>query len=311
MRSSNYAVSGGLWPTATASCCSCPVAGPGMFIVLSGQVGSASATASAGASRWSSRGRDSSWRKPGQLSGRPALVDGVAEGSVETILIPPWGWGRCSGRGRSRRADGRGTDPAPGTSRPATAAAGRRRPGGRRRAEAGDLSQAEWLSTQGRRSRDRFAAAGLLGRCRAGAAGLPPGSDARGAVLHNPWMPRTQRSLGLLGAAGRAARFFDVAVVGAGPAGALGRVSTPRRRGCRWCSTRRATGGPAGASARIGNALGFPTGIAGQALTGQALVQAEKFGAEIISRCGRTHLPRPRARPLNSPGQAALAAEPS
>jgi len=42
-----------------------------------------------------------------------------------------------------------------------------------------------------------------------------------------------------------------------------------------------AFGGQAGASARIENYLGFPTGISGQALTGRALVQAQKFGAEV------------------------------
>ena len=41
-------------------------------------------------------------------------------------------------------------------------------------------------------------------------------------------------------------------------------------------------GGQAGASARIENYLGFPTGITGKALTGRAYVQAEKFGAEIV-----------------------------
>jgi thioredoxin reductase (NADPH) len=44
----------------------------------------------------------------------------------------------------------------------------------------------------------------------------------------------------------------------------------------------RAFGGQAGASARIENYLGFPTGISGQALMGRAYVQAQKFGAEII-----------------------------
>src|ERR1700694_1912646 len=43
----------------------------------------------------------------------------------------------------------------------------------------------------------------------------------------------------------------------------------------------RAFGGQAGASARIENYLGFPTGISGQALTGRAYVQAQKFGAEM------------------------------
>ena len=42
-----------------------------------------------------------------------------------------------------------------------------------------------------------------------------------------------------------------------------------------------AVGGQAGASARIENYLGFPTGISGQALTGRALNQAQKFGAEV------------------------------
>jgi len=45
---------------------------------------------------------------------------------------------------------------------------------------------------------------------------------------------------------------------------------------------RRAFGGQAGASARIENYLGFPTGISGQALAGRAFVQAQKFGADIM-----------------------------
>ena len=44
----------------------------------------------------------------------------------------------------------------------------------------------------------------------------------------------------------------------------------------------RAYGGQAGASARIENYFGFPTGISGQALTARAFVQAEKFGAEMM-----------------------------
>src|SRR3979490_1735908 len=44
----------------------------------------------------------------------------------------------------------------------------------------------------------------------------------------------------------------------------------------------RAFGGQAGASARIENYLGFPTGISGRALTGRAYVQAQKFGARMV-----------------------------
>jgi thioredoxin reductase (NADPH) len=46
----------------------------------------------------------------------------------------------------------------------------------------------------------------------------------------------------------------------------------------------RAFGGQAGASARIENYFGFPTGISGQALTGRAFVQAQKFGADMMYR---------------------------
>jgi thioredoxin reductase (NADPH) len=49
-------------------------------------------------------------------------------------------------------------------------------------------------------------------------------------------------------------------------------------------------GGQAGASARIENYLGFPSGIAGAELTAKALVQAQKFGAEIKSPCEVTSL---------------------
>ena len=48
------------------------------------------------------------------------------------------------------------------------------------------------------------------------------------------------------------------------------------------CSTAARIGGQAGASARIENYLGFPTGISGQALAGRAYVQAQKFGAEML-----------------------------
>ena len=44
----------------------------------------------------------------------------------------------------------------------------------------------------------------------------------------------------------------------------------------------RAFGGQAGASDRIENYLGFPTGISGQALTARAFVQAQKFGAQFV-----------------------------
>jgi thioredoxin reductase (NADPH) len=76
-------------------------------------------------------------------------------------------------------------------------------------------------------------------------------------------------------------KIYDVAVVGAGPAG----LATAVYAGSEGLSVivldQRSFGGQAGASARIENYLGFPTGISGMALAGRAFNQALKFGVEI------------------------------
>jgi thioredoxin reductase (NADPH) len=74
---------------------------------------------------------------------------------------------------------------------------------------------------------------------------------------------------------------YDVAVVGAGPAGLAAAVYGASEGLSVIVLDSRAFGGQAGASARIENYLGFPTGISGQALAGRAFNQAQKFGAEI------------------------------
>jgi thioredoxin reductase (NADPH) len=77
-------------------------------------------------------------------------------------------------------------------------------------------------------------------------------------------------------------RVFDVAVVGAGPAGLATAVYAASEGLAVAVLDARAIGGQAGASARIENYLGFPTGISGQALAGRAFSQAQKFGAEVM-----------------------------
>ncbi len=77
------------------------------------------------------------------------------------------------------------------------------------------------------------------------------------------------------------AKVYDVAVVGAGPAGLATAVYAASEGLNVLVLDQRAIGGQAGASARIENYLGFPTGISGQALAGRAYVQAQKFGAEL------------------------------
>jgi thioredoxin reductase (NADPH) len=76
-------------------------------------------------------------------------------------------------------------------------------------------------------------------------------------------------------------KIYDVAVVGAGPAGLATAVYAASEGLSVLVLDQRAIGGQAGASARIENYLGFPTGISGQALAGRAFNQAEKFGAQI------------------------------
>ncbi|MBY3060326.1 FAD-dependent oxidoreductase [Rhizobium leguminosarum] len=74
---------------------------------------------------------------------------------------------------------------------------------------------------------------------------------------------------------------YDVIVVGAGPAGLAAAVYAASEGLDVLVVDSRSFGGQAGASSRIENYLGFPTGISGQALTARAFLQARKFGAQF------------------------------
>jgi thioredoxin reductase (NADPH) len=74
----------------------------------------------------------------------------------------------------------------------------------------------------------------------------------------------------------------DLVVIGAGPAGLAAAVYAASEGLDVLVVESSAPGGQAGASSRIENYLGFPTGISGQLLASNALIQAEKFGAEIV-----------------------------
>ncbi|HEX4509960.1 MAG TPA: FAD-dependent oxidoreductase, partial [Burkholderiaceae bacterium] len=96
-----------------------------------------------------------------------------------------------------------------------------------------------------------------------------------GAVLVNPTEQALARALGMVSDQ-VCEKVFDVAVVGAGPAGLSTAVYAASEGLEVIVLDCRAFGGQAGASARIENYLGFPTGISGQALAGRAYVQAQK-----------------------------------
>jgi thioredoxin reductase (NADPH) len=77
--------------------------------------------------------------------------------------------------------------------------------------------------------------------------------------------------------------FYDLVVIGGGPAG-LGAAVYGASEGLRTVLVERtATGGQAGQSSRIENYLGFPDGVSGAQLTERARLQASKFGAEVLT----------------------------
>ena len=83
---------------------------------------------------------------------------------------------------------------------------------------------------------------------------------------------------------------YDVVIVGAGPAGLAAAVYAASEGLSVLILDSRSFGGQAGASSRIENYLGFPTGITGQALTARAFLQAQKFGAQFAVPLSVTEL---------------------
>ncbi len=112
---------------------------------------------------------------------------------------------------------------------------------------------------------------------------------ASGSVLRHPTPGVLAQYLGLT-IDSLPERCFDLLVVGAGPAG-LAAAVYGASEGLRTLVVEMvAVGGQAGASSRIENYLGFPTGISGGDLTQRAVVQAEKFGAHLTSPCAAASL---------------------
>ncbi|WP_373508551.1 FAD-dependent oxidoreductase [Thiocapsa sp.] len=112
----------------------------------------------------------------------------------------------------------------------------------------------------------------------------------RGAeVLRNPTTQQIADGLGFNAAIDQAP-IRDLLIVGAGPAGLAAAVyAASEGLGVLVIETN-APGGQAGASSKIENYLGFPTGISGQALAARAYTQAQKFGAQVIIAQNATRL---------------------
>ena len=109
---------------------------------------------------------------------------------------------------------------------------------------------------------------------------MPLAVCPKGTILKCPSEAELARALGMAHV-DDPDRTFDVAVVGAGPAGLATAVYAASEGLSVVVFDGRAFGGQAGESARIENSLGFPTGVPGRTLAGRAYVQAQKFGVEM------------------------------
>jgi thioredoxin reductase (NADPH) len=257
--------------------------GPGMYVILSGHVAVSQRDGLGNVSPVADQGPGQFLAEVGQLSDGPALVDAHAEGDVEAIRIPPEGLralliaeaelGERIMRALILRRVGLIEDASGGP------------------VLIGEEHSPDLLRLRNFLSRNglphhlldpaRPESRCLLSRHAHSDADLPLVVCPDGTVLRNPSEGELARALGLVGAAGRRP-LYDVAVVGSGPAGLATAVYAASEGLSVVVLDARAFGGQAGASARIENYFGFPTGITGQALTARAYVQAQKFGAEMM-----------------------------
>ncbi len=256
--------------------------GPGLFVVLSGWVTITQRGPLGEAVPVVEQGPGQFLAEVGQLSGKPALVDGHARGAVETILLDPEA---LRGLLVVDAAIGEMIMRALIIRRVALIESGAGGPVLVGAPSMPDIVRLEsFLSRNGMPltlldpESDEDARA-LIAQFDVSEDDLPLVICPGGEVLRNPTEAALAHCLGL--DAIDTDTTYDVAVVGAGPAGLATAVYAASEGLSVVVLDARAYGGQAGASARIENYLGFPTGISGQALAGRAYGQAQKFGAQI------------------------------
>ncbi|WP_293677076.1 FAD-dependent oxidoreductase [uncultured Phenylobacterium sp.] len=218
-----------------------------------------------------------------QLSGRPALVDALAATPVSALIIPPE---RLRALLVAEAELGERIMRALILRRVGLLERGSGGPVIVGRGDDADVLRLEGFLTRNGHPHRRLDPAedadanGLIARFGVAADDLPIVLCPDGSLMRNPPEAQLARCLGLV-APIDPNRLYDVAVVGAGPAGLATAVYAASEGLSVLVLDCRAFGGQAGASARIENYLGFPTGISGLALMARAYNQAQKFGVEM------------------------------
>jgi thioredoxin reductase (NADPH) len=257
--------------------------GPGMFVFLSGEVAVAQRDAFGRLEPIVTHGPGSFMAELAALSGNPALVDGVAQSPVEAIVIPP----RRLRELMVEEADlGERIMRALILRRVGLLQSGFSGPVIVGRADDADVLRLEGFLSRNGHPHQRLdmqtdpCARVVLERFHIETTQLPIVLCPNGQVLRNPGENELARCLGLIRPIDPV-KIYDVAIVGAGPAGLAAAVYAASEGLTVLMLDRRAFGGQAGASSRIENYLGFPTGITGMALMARAFNQAQKFGVDM------------------------------
>ncbi|MGE7775594.1 FAD-dependent oxidoreductase [Chitinophaga sp. NPDC101104] len=141
---------------------------------------------------------------------------------------------------------------------------------------AGNLVPYQWMDVESNEQGKLLAAANNLG-----AQELPAIIFEDGALFAKPALKDIASRIGLNPTVRN--QVYDVAIIGAGPAGLAASVYGASEGLSTLLIERRAPGGQAGTSSRIENYLGFPTGLSGADLTRRAITQATRFGTEFLS----------------------------
>ena len=257
--------------------------GFGLCFILAGEVDVTQDDRSGNRTSIVTHGRGAFLGELAQLAGRPALVDARAREPVEALIIAP---DRLRALLIAEAELGERIMRALILRRIGLLETG----GGGLvivgRSESGDvLRLANFLRRNGHpyqtlNSETDAEAKALIERFHVDAGQLPIVLCPNGKLLRNPGETELARCIGLVGPIDPN-RVYDVAIVGAGPAGLATAVYAGSEGLSALVLDCRAFGGQAGASARIENYLGFPTGISGIALMARAYNQAQKFGVEM------------------------------